>query len=222
MVQKGSRIDDVKRPDKVAPSATSRPILVSNGPTLTTDPMMAPPEAERKDTGSLTQSSHTPKVIAPISDSAKVDDVSGMSESADTQAASVLVSASANQSSNDSKTSPADSTSESTSEGPPPEHRAEAEDEAGGTPRDTDAAISAEGIAEAEAKAKRNQELEAMIASEKYVVPINAVQRKRSHMATLCLFIIAILLTVALIDVIADVGIVKLPSSIPRTHLFSK
>jgi len=94
--------------------------------------------------------------------------------------------------------------------------------EATETDLDPEATATAEEAAAVEAKLKRETELESIIESGKYAVPINAVQRKRSHVATLLLCVLAIVLLVALLDVAADVGIVKLPSSVPHTHFFSK
>lgn len=215
MAQKTPRMDDVKRPDRVTPSATSRPILVSNGSTVTTDPMMAPSDDTKKEVAD-SPLTHT-KTIDPIDSSLKASDQETTAEP-DTTAAETIPPTEEGQESNtpdakeDSKpavtgglagTSPV---SVSTSD----------------ANHDEEGAVSAEEIAREEAKAKREQELESLITSEKYVVPIDAVQRKRSRSATIGLCVLAILLAIVLVDVILDVGIVKVPASIPHTHLFSK
>ena len=92
----------------------------------------------------------------------------------------------------------------------------------GDTSSDDEETVSVEEVAEAEARAKREEELEALIASGKYILPVDALRRKRSRVATIYLCLLALVLAVALFDVVADVGIVKPPSSVPHTHFFSK
>ena len=217
MAQKDLSIDDVKRPDRVTPSTTSRPILISNGPTLTTDPMMTPPEEEKREADPDDQLTHTAKTIEPVSTLLKPDDREVTTETAAGESGTKV---SADVPEHEEKP-----VKEAVSPAIPGETAIAASQDtspASDINRDSDAAVSAEEAAEAEAKAKREQEVEDIIASEKYTVPIDAVQRKRSRMATICLFVVAIVLAVALLDTIADVGIIKVPASIPHTHFFSK
>jgi hypothetical protein len=206
---KTAKIDDVKRPDKVTPSSTARPILVSDHQTPLSDPMIAPAGEEQKKDGMTTAPlNHTAKAVEPPS--------APLAEPLEGSAGPATVSVS----------TPAEITS-AEPVGFTPELKPDAVPAAAvvGAPeerRDLEAAHNAEEAAAAEAKAKRDTELEELIVSGKYAVPINAVQRRRSRANSILLCIVAILLAAALLDLIADVGIVHVPTSVPHTHFFSK
>jgi len=201
---KPTRIDDIKGPDKVTPSATGRPIIVGNQPTLTKDPMMAPADTGKKDEPAGETLTHA-KIIAPVTP-VTVDPPAAETPPAEPTASESTPDAEPDTAEiSGASGTPAIAIRESKEEDPDPE-----------------AAATAEEVAVAEAKLKRDTELETIIESGKYAVPINAVQRKRSHMATLLLCVLAVVLLAALLDVVADVGIIKPPSSVPHTHFFSK
>ncbi len=239
------KIDDVKQPGRVLPSATSRPILVTDHTdTPTADPMLASPgsDADKKDESPAEPATlnHTAKNIEPLTaptvkpaaaveptstllaatpepkpaeDSNPSETSEDTSKAASEPAPETPVATITTSDSAAAKATPTESSSESSSD-----------DDADGKTvlRDPAAAISAEEAAAAEAKAKREQELEDVIASGKYAVPVNAVQRKRSRMHIMLLCIVAILLLLALLDAVFDVGTVNAPQGIPHTHLFSK
>jgi hypothetical protein len=213
---KTAKIEDVKRSESVTPTSTARPLLVTNRPTLTTDPMMAPPETERQEEMLSNDASHTAKSIEPpetaptkvtVSDeesaraSVEVDTKAGQVEASDSTATDMTPSTVSNTNVTDHSTMSMD------------------ESEA---PRDSEAAITAEEAAVAEAKAKREQEIEDIITSGKYAVPVNVIQRRRSRMYTISLCVLAVVLAAILADIVADVDLVKVPSSVPHTHFFSK
>jgi hypothetical protein len=91
--------------------------------------------------------------------------------------------------------------------------------EANDAQRDPQAEATAEEAAALETKAARDQELEQLVASGKYFVPINAVQRKRSRLYAMLFFLLALVLAAALLDVVLDMGLVQL--AVPHTHFFS-
>lgn len=202
MPQKASRIDDVKRPDKVTPGATARPILVTNRPTMMNDPMMAPPDEAASVNPQAAALSHTAKAVAPLGSGP----AAALAESNQADSAA------------DGKIISEDATAKPIESDPP----ADTEKEAADADRNPDAAASAKEVAAAEARVKREQELEDLIAGGKYTVPINAVQRKRSRTDTLLLATLAVVLILVLLDAVLDVGIIKLPSTIPHTHFFSQ
>jgi anti-sigma28 factor (negative regulator of flagellin synthesis) len=78
---------------------------------------------------------------------------------------------------------------------------------------------AAESKAEA-ARVARAEELEQLIASGKYFVPIDAVGRRRSRLYAWLLGFCALLLAVALLDAVLDAGLFKLPVDLPHTHFF--
>ncbi len=88
--------------------------------------------------------------------------------------------------------------------------------------RDPEAATKAQDNAAEEAGAKREAELEQIIASRKYAVPINVRAKKRSRLHALLFSLLALLLTIALVDAVLDEGLVRPPAGIPHTHFFSK
>ncbi|HSX30548.1 MAG TPA: hypothetical protein VLE99_01395 [Candidatus Saccharimonadales bacterium] len=61
-----SKIDDVKRPGKATPSASSRPIVVSNRPVLASDPMMVATDATGSKESALQPMTRTAKTIQPL------------------------------------------------------------------------------------------------------------------------------------------------------------
>ncbi len=220
MAQKNTKIDDVKRPDRVTPSATSRPILVSGQSGAPSDPMMVQPGGDKPEGEAVQVMSHTARTITPPSEI--------VAEKVKEDEAKETVNAVAPTDPVTADTSPAvTESSPETQEEKPDEPKLSANaviersNKTEEAERDPDAALSAEETAAAEAKAKREAELEELIASGKYTVPIDAVQRRRSRMHTIVLGLLALLLAVALLDLVADVGIIDLPSSVPHTHLFS-
>jgi hypothetical protein len=88
--------------------------------------------------------------------------------------------------------------------------------------RDPQATATAEEAAALEAKTAREQQLEQLVASGKYFVPINAVQRKRSRTYALLLCLLALVLAAALLDAALDAGLITLPVNLPHTNILSK
>jgi len=78
-----------------------------------------------------------------------------------------------------------------------------------------------QALREAEAAAKREQELQSYIDSRQFFVPINAVARKRSIMVSAGLTLLVLLLALVLIDLMLDSGVILLLQKIPHTHFFS-
>jgi hypothetical protein len=222
-VAKAANFDDVKRPDKVTPSATARPIIVSNHPMIVKDPMMAPkadvavePKADEVSVGTAVMKHE--RTVIPLTSIAKEagNTKTGETSEAPSGTEPELKPVEAKPPA-ENATTPEPSGARPGSELPATEPR-----EISDASRDPDAEISAEEVAAAEAKAKRSQDLEDIIASGKYVVPVDAVQRRRSRIATAFLVVLTVALAVVLLDVIVDVGIVHVPSAVPHTHLFSK
>lgn len=224
MAQKNAKIDDIKRPEKVTPSATSRPILISGGQSVTpSDPMMVPSGGDKPEGETVQVMSHTAKTITPPSE--LIAEKAKEEESKEAAEAPEGTEPEATDASPEAAEEPAETTEEK------PENpksaasavieRSERANDIKEAERDPDAALSAEETAAAEAKAKREEELEGLITSGKYAVPIDAVQRRRSRLHTIVLGLIAVLLAIALLDLVADAGIIDLPSSVPHTHFFS-
>ena len=191
------KIVDVKRPEKVTPSASSRPIIVSSRPVLATDPMMIQkPEGEAP--AEAVPITRTAKTIKPVSDDMQAPEESKEPAGAEEAAAQ------------DAPASPEE-----------PQETAEVEAEDTPAVRDSEAATSAAEAEADAAKQAREAELESLILSGKYAVPINAVSRKRTRMHVIFFSVLAVILALLLIDVLLDAGVVSAPDSVPHTHFFS-
>lgn len=77
-------------------------------------------------------------------------------------------------------------------------------------------------LAEAAAAEKRQKELEALIDSKQFYVPINAVARKRSIKYSSVMTVAVFLLAIVLIDLMLDTGMILLVQKIPHTHFFTQ
>jgi hypothetical protein len=220
MAQRPSKIDDVKRPEKVTPAASSRPLIVTNRPILPSDPMVVP-----------TDQVEATKPAEPVTRTAKtVEPASGAEPVIPTapETRSPVVSDEAKKTDQ-----PVAVITEPAQPGPVPDSRAAtaASDESTQVPlpgaaeeeprRDAEAEVLAEETAAQEAKTVREQELEQLIASGKYHAPINALQRKRSRMYTAALLLLAVALAALLLDTALDAGLVKTSVKVPHTHFFS-
>lgn len=76
-------------------------------------------------------------------------------------------------------------------------------------------------LEQAEQDEKRQKQLQELVDSKKYYVPINAVARKRSIKVSLGLTFLVLLLSLVLVDLMLDSGIILLVQKIPHTHFFS-
>lgn len=76
-------------------------------------------------------------------------------------------------------------------------------------------------IAEAAAAAKREKELEILIDSKEFNVPINAVARKQEVKHSALMTVAILLLGLILIDLMLDSGVIFLAEKIPHTHFFT-
>jgi hypothetical protein len=76
-------------------------------------------------------------------------------------------------------------------------------------------------VAEAAAATKREHELEGLIDSKQFYVPINAVARKREVKHSALMTICVLLLAFILVDLMLDSGLILLAEKIPHTHYFT-
>lgn len=192
------KIVDVASPEQRTPSASSRPIILTNRPVMANDPMMVASEDTTKQTAPTTSPEvptpgHQEKIIAPLHTEASEPDETVTEEP---KAAAV-------EPSMDDKTA---------------EEDAEPSED---VQQKSEISIAAKAEAEQEAAEKRQAELEALIEKGTYAVPINAVKRKRSRQVTAALIVVCLLLVVVAADVALDSGLIKV-SGVPHTHYFTK
>lgn len=77
-------------------------------------------------------------------------------------------------------------------------------------------------LAEAAAAEKRQHELEALIDSKQFYVPINAVAQKKSIKVSSIMTFLVFLLAIVLVDLMLDSGTILLVQKIPHTHFFTQ
>jgi hypothetical protein len=192
MALKTTKISDVANPGESAPAPSSRPILVTNRPVLSNDPMMVSTQTGDGRPPEVQPTVRTGKTISPITEPSSVSTENAVAEAVP-----------------ESTIASTDAAPEATESTPEPSKR-ELEAKSNAAAAEADAAQLA-----------REVELEKLIDDGTYMVPINAVRRKRSHMYLMLLLVLSVILAIAILDVLADTGVVKLPSSVPHTHFFS-
>jgi len=219
MAPKSPKIVDVKHPGKTAPTTSSRPIVVTNRPILTSDPMMVAGQGSARVSVSDKPAeliNRTAKAVEPIAATRRVpaEEVPGpVSEAAPGPNTELPA---------NPGSEPEVSPSASLDSNPGPAVQNIAPEVSQDEPkRDSEAEATANETAILEAQEARQQELESLVASGKYNVPINAVQRKRSRARTIALCLLALVLALVLLDVVFDMGTVKPPVNLPHTHFFS-
>lgn len=263
-------IMDIKSPEKVKPSTTGRPIIVTTHSVLKNDPMVVAGATSGEE--ATEQPATAPALINRIAKTIKPLDPELQATPTDATPADQEPTTAAETPVDDQPAAPAPDSVAETSEEPtdtkvepaaepapeapaapvasssaPEAEKPAAEDEARvdapsetekpaaaastDQPAESDAETTRARDSEAEQRAvsaeeeaarqTRERQLEALITSGKYAVPINAVQRKRSRLFVTVASVIALLLALAVLDVLLDTGLVKLPVNLPHTHFFS-
>jgi hypothetical protein len=234
MPQKSPTIADVASPGKTAPSANSRPIIVTNHTMLAGDPMLRGNATDTEPQPAAIVN-RTARTIAPLD-----GDVSGdvlipgdPEKTAQKEtSAETLLPADKPEPALQPKVSAEQSTPAGLPETPKtpetlvapiasPETEEPKTDADDTSPRDAEAETNeaeAKALAEAEA---RQQELESLIQQGTYAVPINAVQRQRSRAFVAIMCVLAVLLAVVLLDALLDANIINLSFNVPHTHILS-
>jgi len=80
--------------------------------------------------------------------------------------------------------------------------------------------VEAENAAAA-AAAKREAELQKLVESKKYVLPINSLEQRRTKRIVLLGLLLSLLLAAAWVDIALDAGLIHLSGLHPVTHFFS-
>ena len=209
MTPKATKIVDIQAPSQVSASASGRPLLVANRPVMARDPMVTASDdvvAQNKPAEPITRTAKIIKPLEPDAASSEPEDQTEMSAPPANPTASATNLAEERETQPSAETAPV-----------PVDDKDDGEPEVA---RDAAAEAAATESKAEEARMARDAELERLVASGKYFVPINAVQRKRSRTYVLLLCASALLFGVVLLDVILDMGLVKLPLSLPHTNFF--
>jgi hypothetical protein len=105
---------------------------------------------------------------------------------------------------------------------PVPESSSLSGDQSGGAFDDaamSDKAIEKEAAA-LEAEVKRQEELDKLVQSKEYFLPIHTNERRRSKIVTICGSVLIILLGLLLVNLLMDVGTISLDGVRPLTNFF--
>lgn len=237
---------DVTRSDKVTPPASGRPIIVSNHSVLPSDPMVV--NEEEKDSteaapGSTPVISRQAKTIVPIS-----HDIAPEAEATDEPSAPAESTLAANKEGvvpeDASEQVTADTASKKMTAPEPAEEEPQTADKPGeaeaAAPSDktedepADDESADDEVADQDAPAKdanpeadkklaaaeaRERELEALIESGKYAVPINVEHNHRSVLSWLLWALLVVAVIVVALDLLLDAGMLTL--QVPHTNFLT-
>lgn len=226
------KIIDVAAPDQTSPDPSSRPVVVTNRPVLTNDPMMAA-STDSGETANLATAPVVSRQAKTITPSAEVGEATPAAASvepdlpvdvteAPTAEPETKISQPAAPAAEVTQTEPATVETDTPKDTLPPEppvQEATPPSQPAPSYEQTASAKAADDervLGEAEA---RRQELERLIQFGKYAVPINAVQRKRSRVVIFLLCLLALVLAAALFDLALDSNLISMPG-VPHTHFF--
>lgn len=198
-------ISDIDKPGKTPPSATSKSVIVTNRPILK-DPMVNEETEDPKPETSSETLAHTAGSLKPSKEPDQP------SQPNDEKAAETPV-----EQASDKKI---DKKPEESSE---PENNSE-------EPLSPEKTVPAAARPSVDSKkpeiktaeeAKHEADIQKLIDSKKYELPINAVEkRKTKHFVVLGVFL-AILLVIVWADIALDAGLIKVSGVKPVTHFFS-
>lgn len=201
-------IFDVAPPGTLPPAdASARPVIVSNRVTLH-DPMIAepnPPASRITPLPIIAKRIIVPSADAPVVASQSTPVSTASQQSA---AASGIKSYYAAPATTATQPDPADSDTIDTTTGP--------------NGLETEQSKADRQAAELEASAKAQDELDTLIETKAYFLPINSVGQRRSQRVAAFGAIIIVLLGLAWADLALDAGFISLPGVKPVTHLFRK
>jgi hypothetical protein len=114
---------------------------------------------------------------------------------------------------------------ESTDANGKPESSSDKQDEADGDEPDksssSPSADTKKAVEKAEKELSRQRELQGYIESKQFFVPVGTVARKRSIKISFGLTVMFFLLSLILIDLMLDSGVILLVQRIPHTHFFT-
>ncbi len=164
-----TKLFDVTKPGKTAASATSRPIIVGHGGAINQDPMVTPPAEDTKPSENSSLQTHGNAVISPLKAAVPVEAGKETSETGNTEPINTPDTDSVNPESSDSATVDALA---------------------------NEANAKKEQKKEGDENAARVLELEKIIESKQYFVPIGESKRHRSNQRILITFILLLIISV--------------------------
>lgn len=207
-----AKVFDVAKPGKSMATATSRPVIVSNGPLLP-DPMMSDGSSDaRPGVG------NSPRLtIKPLSD----DDGTDKKVAVNKKPVEEAPAAEAEAPKDVPKDEPQAPETEEKVEEPAPE-TSETEEVPADIGGDTPPSLENKAQKEAEAAAKQQAELDKLTESRDYFLPINAVERRRSKVVVWSLLVLSLVLGLVLVNFLLDADVLTINGVKPLTNLFNQ
>jgi hypothetical protein len=244
----GKKIVDVAHPGKTAPSGNSKSVIVTSRPIMK-DPMVVESEDSTEDSKISVKTGGA--VIEPISDDPMIEKDESKEEPElkgedDKKTIAVLAEeAAVRKEFTDGKDDENDTDEDKKSDSPVVEQSEEAEPvvaeteqpkseeeplqdkpEDNNTDPESDEKQTSKTVTEAEEaeaaeQEKRDTEIQKLIDSKKYELPINSVETRRSKRVVIIGIVLSILLVLAWLDIALDASLIQVDGIKPVTHFFS-
>lgn len=195
------KIIDVTQPGKSAPSDNSKSVIV-NSRKIIKDPMVVEDSLEKENKAADKDLSKKPTaaVVKPLS-APELESVEEPEAPAKPEVKEKPEPKEAAKPAKESESKPAKTE----------------EDDAQLAPKDIEKADKAE----AAEKSKHDKEIQALIDSKKYYLPINSVEKRRSKRVVVLGVVLSLLLIIVWIDIALDAGLIQIDNIKPVTHFFS-
>ncbi len=194
-INPSASITDVIKPNESAPSATSIPVIVNNRPILR-DPMM---------------SADVPVVGKPVEEASKLSSVTTKINIQPVTTEDTKIEVSEVPKPKEESPAPDKETE------PDLPEIAESSSEGATSPQDVEAKVAKES----EDAAKQDAELQGLVDSKKYFLPINTVQKRRTKRFVTVGVGITILLALIWVNIALDAGLIHIGELKALTHIFS-
>jgi hypothetical protein len=222
------KMADVTKPKKTAPDADAQPLIIQSRPLMSKETTAATsnssqaeaPKSDEPSSAPILPSQSKRALLVPISDG--TDNEASAAEEPVATAKSQPTSVAAAEK---TKTTPATAEAKKPAEAPAKDDAIKPDDaddtEVDDQKDEKPAAETQKALEEAAAAEKRQEELESLIDSKQFFVPINAVAAKREvkHSAVMTVFVLV--LAFILVDLMLDTGVILLVQKIPHTHFFT-
>ncbi|MFZ1248794.1 MAG: hypothetical protein WAQ24_00570 [Candidatus Saccharimonadales bacterium] len=202
------------------PTPTSRPVLITNRPLMKVDPMLSVDSAEspleNNIVGSSKQAAVTPQARPSVAKTIKVPSLSDTEKEVSTEVSQNENQAPAEAIDHPEEPAKPETTLPDESPKPTPTYSEKSEDT-----DEADSLIDGTSLSPEKAEPKEptaeELEIERLIASRKYALPINRVKKRR--MLAICL-ILAMIAAAITLNLLLDLGTIQL-GGIPHTHFFT-
>ena len=211
-------ISDVAKPGKSAPSDTSRSIITSRP--IMQDPMVVDPDAgsdvETSTTKDVAPSTSSEKTIPTTREAKKVelksdDTVAELAEKAKVEQEERQEAEAIKEAEQKEKAKEETSTEDKTDD------KADTKDETDDKAPTDQPDLEAEATKQAEHEAN----VQKIIDSKKYSLPITTTEKRRSTRNIVLGILLALVLTLVWVDIALDASLFKIPGVKPVTHIFS-